>query len=139
MTTLNSRTARLVLPNRKKVSNICTAQIAKVKSAAVPKYHIPVARPTAIARKILPISRAVPATERKRTRPNVPATAKSGDPVRSKHHCRLQHAVKVPYPLDFLQDLRHFPKLQVPAQVLHCRFVGHLNPSFINDTVIFLF
>ena len=36
---------------------------------------MPVARPSAMARKITPISRAVPGTERKRTRLNAPATA----------------------------------------------------------------
>lgn len=43
--------------------------------AAMPMYPMPVARPSAMARKIAQISRAPPGVERKRTRLNAPMTA----------------------------------------------------------------
>ena len=44
-------------------------------ATAYPTYPIPAASPVVIARKIAPISFAVPGTERNLTRPKVPATA----------------------------------------------------------------
>ena len=46
-----------------------------VKTAAIARLLVPVARPAAIARKIAAISLACPGTERKRTSENAPATA----------------------------------------------------------------
>ena len=46
-----------------------------VKRMAYPKYPIPVAKPTAIAKKIAPISFALPGTERNRIRLKAPITA----------------------------------------------------------------
>ena len=45
------------------------------KSTANARYPIPAISPAAIARKIVPISFAVPGTERKRTSEKAPATA----------------------------------------------------------------
>ena len=44
-------------------------------STANPRYPIPAISPADIARKMVPISFAVPGTERKRTSENAPATA----------------------------------------------------------------
>ena len=75
MVIFNSRSCSFPAPKRRVDRARTKAAMTTKNKTARTTYPIPVASPMAMARKIIPISRALPGAERKRTRLNAPATA----------------------------------------------------------------